>query len=206
MLDSRQNSDWSGSLVLSPLGRIWPFCIWAALLHVSIACLFLWEQEAKPLFEGEEMGHPVEIFYLEEKPALQVSTSAQKEKIPEEAERSRQKPMLQTQENLTEVEGGTSLPSATQTKPTLLLKAGNPHPPYPEYARENAIEGKVIAILKIEASTGIVQEVKIVEPRTHTFLEESVIDTVKNWRFQPINSPGLIEEMFPFTFHLIDDN
>lgn len=212
MLDSKHNFrhlersfEWGDSLVLSPLGRIWPFVIWAALLHVSMISLFLWQQKGRTLPQIEELGQPIEIVYLEEKLTLPASTPTKEEKIPEKEEQGRPNPIRQLQAKDTKTEGGVVLPSALKTKPALSLKAGNPHPPYPEYARENSIEGKVVAILKIEASTGGVREVKIAEPRAHGCLEQSVVDTVRNWQFQPFNSPDLIEEIFPFEFHLTED-
>lgn len=192
-------------IILSPLGRTWPSCIWAILLHGGIACLFLWQQQNGSLSKIE-IGYPVEIVRLEEKPELPEPFSAQKEKMSKKTGVDRPKPVASVQEKDAGTEGAAMLPSATEAKTSLSLKSGNPHPPYPEYARENAIEGKVVAILKIETSTGIVQEVKITEPKAHVCLEESVIETVRNWRFQSFGSHGCIEEIFPFEFRLTEDN
>lgn len=191
--------------ILSLSGRTWPFCILAVLFHVSIISLFLWKQKGSTLLQVEQVGHPIEIVYLEDKPVLPVSILAKEEKIPEKKEKEPLQPIFQAQTKDDKAKAVATLPSATETKVILSLKTGNSHPSYPEYARENGIEGKVIAVLKIEASTGGVREVNIAEPRAHSCLEKSVVDTVMNWRFHPVNSSELIEETFPFEFRLTDD-
>lgn len=220
-------------IVLSPSGRMWPFCVWAILFHVGIAAFALWLPN-KTFLRPVEVGYPIEIIHLEEELGVSGTFSLQQEEVPEKLRsRLKQEDTNQMQEKVaeqgqekvqeqkkmaksekavnSEVEGSIVLSSLSRAPPKTTIKrlvpmqAGNPHPPYPDYARENAIEGKVIAILKVEVSTGIVQEVKITEPKAHSCLEESVVETVINWRFQPSGSYGYVEEIFPFEFRLTEN-
>lgn len=62
----------------------------------------------------------------------------------------------------------------------------NSQPPYPEPAREQAIEGEVVLVVGINKE-GVVESVIPSEPRCYVLLEKAAIDTVKQWRFTVMN-------------------
>ncbi len=99
-------------------------------------------------------------------------------------------------------DGQTQAVKTPSVKPSLSLQIGNPHPPYPEMARENMIEGKVTVILSVEAAIGRVQDVQVISKNSPECLKESVISTVERWQFHPINVQGMIQETFSFEFLL----
>ncbi len=204
MLDSVQPSNLTyKTLILSPVVSIWPCCGWAALLHISVIGGSIWQQSTPPLPVMKE-GRVIEMIEVDltptSAPALLPSKPQEEKIIKSKSSVSlfktpQKKLSLNESEAIKEVK-------AYSVKPALSLYIGNPHPPYPETARENMIEGKVTVVLKVEATTGMVQTIQVISKDSPECLVESVVKTVKKWRFHPLNVPGMIEEIFPFEFLL----
>ena len=69
----------------------------------------------------------------------------------------------------------------TEAKPAYLK---NPAPVYPEYARGRGWEGTVILKVLV-GSDGKVQSIIVKRSSGHQILDESALNTVRKWQFQP---------------------
>lgn len=200
MLDSEQPSNlMCKAFILSPIASIWPFCGWAALLHISIIGGCIWLPSTPSLSVVKE-GSFMEVIEVDLRPADGLwfdKPKEKKEKTPKSSPSKTLQKMMSVHDS-EQTQGAKSL----SVKPSLSLQMGNPHPPYPEVARENMIEGKVTVVLNVEAATGTVQDIQVISKDSPKCLVESVILTVKKWRFYPIDVPGMIQETFPFEFFL----
>lgn len=202
MLGSEQPSNLMyKTFILSPAASIWPFCGWAALLHMSIIGCCIWLQSTSFLPVMKE-GSLVEVIEVD----LTLNTTLLHDKSKKKKEI---KPMAAT--TLSKMsrkvkpvndDGQVQAIKTPSVKPSLSLQIGNPHPPYPEIARGNLIEGKITVILSVEAATGRVQDVQVISKNSPECLIESVVSTVKKWQFYPVNLPGMIQETFSFDFLL----
>lgn len=187
-------------ITLSPIASLWPFAGWAALLHLGVIGGYVWQSSLSSPPQGRLEGCPVEVVYMESTlPVAPINEPLEAEKAisPVKVPVSHSIPALR-QESGQQESPKEARPVA---KPCLLLQFGNPHPPYPEAAREKMIEGKVSVVLTVEAATGAVQKVDIIS-KSPPLLIESVMMTVKKWRFQPLNSFGQILETVHFDFCL----
>lgn len=199
MLDSEQSSN---PIILSPIASIWPFCGWAALLHIGVIGGCVWQQSfISTSLPTMKEGYLVEVINVDLTPTPPTPPVKPKEK---EAKPQSPAPSLQRSQKSIPLsdDGHKEGAKVPLVPPSLTLQTGNPHPPYPEAARENMIEGKVTVVLKIEAATGIVQDVRVISGDSPACLVESVMMTVRKWRFHPVDLPGIIQEIFPFEFLL----
>lgn len=191
----------SGTLSSLASPSLWPFAGWAALLHMSVIGGYIWQGSSPSSPNGQVMGSPVEIIYIEPTPPLaSADVEPPKKTIFINAKvQSPLHPSLSTPKKDTgsvkEVE------QIAFKKTSLLPQGGNPHPPYPEEAREKLIEGKVTVVLTVEAATGIVDQVEVIS-KSPAILVESVLATIKKWLFQPLGFSGHIIETVHFDFCL----
>lgn len=68
------------------------------------------------------------------------------------------------------------------------LRVAGPAPSYPELAREEKIEGRVVARATIDKS-GAVEELEIVESLGEAF-DQAVLETLPQWVFEPATLDG----------------
>ncbi|WP_032112774.1 energy transducer TonB [Candidatus Paracaedibacter symbiosus] len=192
MWDLKQHSK---IVILSPLNRIWPFGILAALLHGVALAGWMLPKQGSDLAQIEP-GYPVTIVHFEEIPPPEpVSAPPRQEKKKDAISVAKEKIVVEGESE------STKAASLLSAQPPLQPQAGNPHPPYPEDAREQGLEGRVVAVVTV-AMTGVVEAVEIIAPRAHEFLEKSVLKVVKQWRFQPLDSPTVRQKTFHFDFCL----
>ncbi len=202
MLGSEQPSNLiHKTFILSPAISIWPFCGWAALLHMGVIGCCIWSQSTLFLPVIKE-GSLVEVIEVDLTPTTALLPNKSKEE--KETKSISATILSKMPRKVTPVndDGQTQAVKISSAKPSLSLQIGNPHPPYPEMARENMIEGKVTVILTVETATGSVQDVQVISKDSPKCLIESVILTVKKWQFYPINVSGVIQETFSFEFLL----
>jgi protein TonB len=111
-------------------------------------------------------------------------------------------PVNSTISGNTSGETGTSSSSGTLRPPQLLHKV---EPTYPETARRQSIEGKVV--IRIEVSTnGSVSNATIEQSSGQQILDNSALAAVRRWRFVPArdanNAPMLSVTTVPIIFRL----
>ena len=85
--------------------------------------------------------------------------------------------------------------------------ANNPAPPYPEYARQAAWEGRVVLRVYVNAQ-GRPEQIHIQKSSKYTLLDDAALQTVRRWRFKPARR-GLEAIAswvnIPISFRLDDD-
>ncbi|MGA9033245.1 MAG: energy transducer TonB [Sulfuricaulis sp.] len=82
----------------------------------------------------------------------------------------------------------------------------NPKPPYPFAARRNSMEGSVVLRAYV-LEDGHCAEVKLMTSSGHDLLDNSALQTVKQWRFVPATRGGVAVASWveiPITFRLQD--
>ena len=100
--------------------------------------------------------------------------------------------------------GSTEAGGGTGGSGTVAGYARNPLPPYPREAREHGWQGTTL--LRVEVlSDGTVGKVEVAESSGHAILDESSVQTVRDWMFRPARSgitaiPSVVE--IPITFRL----
>lgn len=72
-----------------------------------------------------------------------------------------------------------------------------PQPPYPREAARIGASGSVVAQFTIGAD-GRVSEVTVISARPRGLFEDTVIDTVRTWRFEPPGEPVTVTRTFEF--------
>ena len=75
----------------------------------------------------------------------------------------------------------------TKESPGYLL---NPHPPYPEEARQLRQSGQVLLKVKVD-DTGAAESVEIAKSSGYPLLDDSALETVKGWKFTPFRMAGV---------------
>lgn len=188
-------------IALSPIASLWPFAGWAALLHLGVIGGYMWQNSFFSPPQGLLEGSPIEVVYIESTPPPAAPVT--EPLVAEKASSPIKVPISHSIPTLRQEFGPQESPKEARpvAKPSLLLQFGNPNPPYPESAREKMIEGKVSVVLTVEASTGGVQKVEVIS-KSPPILIESVLMTVKKWRFQPLDSFGKVLETVHFDFCL----
>jgi protein TonB len=61
-------------------------------------------------------------------------------------------------------------------------------PFYPEYARQNNVEGLVTLRVTVKASGGV-EDVRVMESTDHVF-DEAALEAARQWRFKPARKDG----------------
>jgi protein TonB len=82
----------------------------------------------------------------------------------------------------------------------------NPPPPYPDEARRNKEEGLVVLRTQVDTQ-GLVSSVTVEQSSGFADLNQSALDTVKNWRFKPAQIAGIpiaTSVDIPIRFRLTD--
>jgi len=67
----------------------------------------------------------------------------------------------------------------------------NPKPPYPPLAFRMRVEGKVIVLAEVLAD-GRAGQVSLAQSSGNELLDQSALETVKNWKFTPARKDGVI--------------
>jgi TonB family protein len=92
----------------------------------------------------------------------------------------------------------------TKESPGYLL---NPHPPYPEEARQLRQAGQVLLRVKVD-DQGAVESVELAKSSGYPLLDESALQTVeREWKFQPARLAGVAVSStvdVPIVFNLTD--
>jgi TonB family protein len=92
----------------------------------------------------------------------------------------------------------------TKESPGYLL---NPHPPYPEEARQLRQAGQVLLRVKVD-DQGVVESVELAKSSGYPLLDESALQTVEHqWKFQPARLAGVAVTStvdVPIVFSLTD--
>ncbi len=92
----------------------------------------------------------------------------------------------------------------TKESPGYLL---NPHPPYPEEARQLRQAGQVLLRVKVD-DQGAVESVELAKSSGYPLLDESALKTVESeWKFQPARLAGVAVSStvdVPIVFSLTD--
>ncbi len=65
----------------------------------------------------------------------------------------------------------------------------NPAPEYPDFARRNNIEGKVLLLVSV-GENGKVQKIEVNNSSGNSLLDKAALGAVKNWSFIPANKDG----------------
>jgi protein TonB len=82
----------------------------------------------------------------------------------------------------------------------------NPHPPYPEEARRLRQEGQVLLKVKLD-DQGLVESVSLLKSSGFPLLDDSALQTVKDWKFKPARLGGVAVSStldVPILFNLAD--
>ncbi|HVM32090.1 MAG TPA: energy transducer TonB [bacterium] len=91
----------------------------------------------------------------------------------------------------------------TRESPGYLL---NPHPPYPEESRRLGQQGTVYLRVDLD-DRGNVKSVSLLKSSGFALLDESALQTVKDWKFTPFRLGGVAvpgTESLPIIFNLQD--
>ena len=80
--------------------------------------------------------------------------------------------------------GGTGHGTATGLAPAPLGRGVNPHPRYPELARQRGQQGVVLLRVQVDAR-GMPTHVLVQQSSGYSLLDEAARDTVRRWRFSP---------------------
>lgn len=89
-------------------------------------------------------------------------------------------------------------PDGVQSDTVLTPAAGNKKISYPTMARFRKLEGETIVHYTV-GGDGAVTDVKLVKSSGHDVLDDSVIETVKTWKFNPTGSEGVYERPVKFS-------
>lgn len=89
-------------------------------------------------------------------------------------------------------------PEGVQSDAVLTPVAGNKSISYPTMARFRKLEGETIVHYTVSGD-GAVTEVKLVKSSGHDILDDSVIETVKGWKFKPTGQEGVYERPVKFS-------
>lgn len=183
-------------IVTSPKTRVLPFFLLSLACHfiaVLLLCFMMREVSPSPY----EEGYPIELIYAQLESGSQ---RKQKEEKITSTVQAKNEPFTKKQSTNAKSVMATSF-SKQNISELLVLQSGNPDPPYPMFAQENAIEGKVQIIVSV-GKEGEIQNIDIFPPKAHPCLEQAVLETVKNWRFKPVNSLEFIQKKYEFIFKL----
>lgn len=71
--------------------------------------------------------------------------------------------------------------------------ARNPPPRYPEFARRNGWQGRVMVTASVDAG-GRVRSVSVSKPSGYAVLDQAALQTVKTWKFRPKTIGGVPTE------------
>lgn len=181
--------------------QFWPFMGIAAALHLGLiygyAC---WLSVQKGIVIAE--GVPIELVFLptpelEKQEVLPVSAtpSPLKEKTSILKTASIAKKSVPKEKSFSSESA--SFPLLT---PSLALKRGNPHPPYPDEARAEGWEANVTALITVQPD-GNITDVQIISDSPRCFVE-SVLKTVKQWCYYPHSYPVAYQHQVSFAFRL----
>lgn len=101
-----------------------------------------------------------------------------------------------------------AVPSAGASPPSYELgSGGNPIPEYPWAARRAGREGRVVVQVSVRPD-GQVAEADVAHSSGHASLDESALETVRRWRFEPAVQAGVPvagTTKVPITFRLVDE-
>lgn len=89
----------------------------------------------------------------------------------------------------------------TQPRP---LSRGNPAPRYPRFALRRGWEGEVVLRVRVTPS-GEVDRVRVHISSGHALLDDSAVDAVRAWRFEPArrgDQPVMAVVRVPVLFRL----
>lgn len=179
-------------IVISPPKKIWPSLLFSVGCHLALGGIWCLKKE-RPIYSDLDR-YPVEILFAEDTSG---PTALQKKQVILSAQ-DKQESILKGETERKETSTHSSLPTPAHSN-KLVLRSGNPHPPYPPYAQENAIEGKVKVNVLIGLE-GDVENIEISFPKAHPCLENSVLETVRQWKFEP--PPEVSSTKYEFIFKL----
>ncbi len=111
---------------------------------------------------------------LDDDAVMTVSESALEEVIDKKAQEL--KPQQPIAEASTPIQGALS-----EAKPDMVF---NPAPTYPQQARRNGWQGKVLLKVFVSAA-GKVDQIKLEQGSGYAILDQAALNTVKRWRFKP---------------------
>lgn len=101
-----------------------------------------------------------------------------------------------------------AVPSAGSSPPSYALgSGGNPIPEYPWAARRAGREGRVVVKVSVRPD-GQVAQAEVARSSGHASLDESALETVRRWRFEPAVQAGIPvagTTTVPITFRLVDE-
>lgn len=184
------------NLILSPRQSGWPFWLASTVLHaVPLGILSLYEGQFSP---GPVQPLAVDMVFIAADSPAQSDRKRTKNQVStvNPAPALNQTPVLKQAPRISG--------PATELS-DISAYADNPIPEYPEAARTQAIEGKVILALTVTPH-GHICQIKPCPPQAHPLLENAVIATVKKWRFKTRGLTGEQTLVQEFCFKLTDSH
>lgn len=103
---------------------------------------------------------------------------------------------------------GAQLAASAMPADTAIAYLSTRQPPYPEHARLNREEGRVLLRVSVDPG-GAVAGLTVLQSSGHPELDQSALDSVKTWRFRPArrgNTAVAATVRIPITFHLQDEH
>jgi len=109
-------------------------------------------------------------------------------------------PVARPQQKTTAAKSAYVPPSSSSTR------FSNPKPVYPLVARRRGMEGRVLLVVSVSSSGGVL-EVKVKKSSGHKILDKAALKTVRKWRFTPAKRGGRsvsADLVVPIRFNLRD--
>jgi len=133
-----------------------------------------------------------------------VSTKKVEKKLPRDEEGSQSKDLTPTASpsSVSSTTGPAAAPTSDADYKASYLK--NPKPPYPPLAVKMRLEGKVGIVAEVLPS-GKAGRVRLESSSGHDLLDQSALETVKQWQFTPARKDGVIVTQvvrIPINFNL----